>query len=231
MKTTQEDKNLDLSLVNSWSVSLMKDDLESIISDLSEVALDAVLDDGLFREIPFVSTVVSIYKIGHTVKERHYIKKLAEFLTELQKGNVDEKTRQEYIQRITKNKRKTQREIEYLLILIDRLISERKVRYLAKLYLAHMRNEVDWPLFCKLSEVVDHLLPGDEEGLEKSILKNVNRSEMDNCAMLRLQGLGIVAPITIPGTYDIKGNVLATRNDGTYALTPFGDVLAKIIKN
>ena len=234
MNRKQEETNpaketLELSLVDSWAQSLVREDLESILKDSLEVALDAILDDGLLKEIPVVSTAVSVYKIGHAIKERHYIRKLVLFLYEIRSGNIDEKTKQQYIQRITKDKRSTQRELEYLLILLDRMISERKVLFLAKIYLAYIRNEVDWTLFCKLSEVIDHLLPGDEECLKSSVLEDGNRNDMDNCAMLRLQGLGIVEPIIHTAVYDIDGNAIATRNDGIYTLTTFGNTLSTII--
>lgn len=222
-------KNRELSLVDAWSDSLTREDLERLLIDCSEVGLDAILDDGLAKDIPFISCVVSVYKIGHSIKERWYIRKLIVFLEKMRSENLDEKERKKYYDRITKDKRATQRELEYVLLLLDRLSSERKVSFLAKLYLSFWRGEIDWQQFCQFSEVVDRLLPGDEACMNVCVLEDKTRKDMDNCAIQRLQGLGLLTPVLKPSSYDIHGNILSTRNDGTYALTTFGKTLARII--
>ena len=93
----------DLSLVDSWAVTISKSGASTLLPDITEFALDAVTNDGLLKDFPIVSTVVSIYKIGRTLKERSYIKKLMAFLIEIDKGNVDEEKRNEYIGRTLVN--------------------------------------------------------------------------------------------------------------------------------
>ena len=51
-------------------------EISDVISDLAEIGLDSLFDEGVLREIPFVSTAVSVYRIGRSISERHYIKKL-----------------------------------------------------------------------------------------------------------------------------------------------------------
>ena len=221
----------DLSLVDSWAVTISKSGARNVLPDITEFALDAVTNDGLLKDFPIVSTVVSIYKIGRTLKERSYIKKLMAFLIEIDKGNVDEEKRNEYIGRITKNKRTIQQELEYVLTLLDRYITEQKAKYCAKIFLAYIYEKIDWNLFCQFSEVLDRLLPGDMECLCESNLKNADRSKMGNCALQRLYGLGIVQPNEKPRGYDIKGNAIVTQKDGTYDLTFFGKTLVMIVQN
>ena len=77
-KMAEED--CEYELVDSWSESLIRSDVESIITNISEVCLDAVLEEGIVKDIPFISSIVSLYKIGHTLKERWYVKELIVFL-------------------------------------------------------------------------------------------------------------------------------------------------------
>lgn len=223
-----QDQN-ELSLVDSWAVTISKSGAGDLLPDISEFALDAVTNDGLLKDFPIVSTVVSIYKIGRTMKERSYIKKLMAFQTEFNLGNVDEEKRRKYINRITKNKRTIQRELEYVLTLLDRYISEQKAKYCARLFLAYIYEEIDWKLFCQFSEVLDRFLPGDSECLNQSVLENTNRSEIENCSLQRMQGLGIITPNEKATTFRMDSGILSTQFDDTYKLTYFGKTLVSII--
>lgn len=224
-----DEEKCELELVDSWSESLISSDVESIITNISEVCLDAVLEDGIVKDIPFISSVVSIYKIEHTIKERWYVKKLIVFLDGIRKGIVGESERQQYLGRITKNKKVFQKELEYVLLLLDRINSEIKVQYITKLYLAFIKGVIDWTQFLHFSEVVDRILSGDAEFLRNSSLEDTKRNKLADCAMLRLQGLGLVKPVFKAGAYDMNGNVIATMNQNKYDLTALGCLLAKVL--
>ena len=60
---TMDKENLVASLEDSLTENLF-----DTVADLTEVGLDAVMDDGVLKEIPLLSTVAGIYKIGHTIK-------------------------------------------------------------------------------------------------------------------------------------------------------------------
>ena len=229
MNNCEQQDRLDTSLVDSWSSALMRSDLENLATNGLEACLDAFLDEGIIKDIPFVSNVVSVYRIGRSINEQWYIKKLIAFLNELNNGRINEQEKKKYIDRITKDKKSAQRELEYVLILLDRVISGRKVPFLSRLFLAYIKGDIDWALFCQLTEVIDRLLPGDEECMNPPMLEAKSRTEMVNCALQRLQGLGILTPNQVPSAYDSKGNVLSTKTDGTYSLTMFGKTLASII--
>ena len=226
-KMAEED--CEYELVDSWSESLIRSDVESIITNISEVCLDAVLEDGIVKDITFISSIVSLYKIGHTLKERWYVKKLIVFLDGIRKGIADESERQQYLGRIAKNKKVFQKELEYVLMLLDRINSEIKVQYITKLYLAFIKGVIDWAQFLHFSEVVDRILSGDAEFLRNNSLEDTNRDKLADCAMLRLQGLGLVKPVFKAGAYDINGNVIATMNQDKYDLTAFGRLFAKVV--
>ena len=218
-----------ISLVDSWAATISKSGAGDLLPDITEFALDAVTNDGLLKDFPIVSTVVSIYKIGRTLKERSYIKKLMAFLIEIDKGNVDEEKRNEYIGRITKNKRTIQQELEYVLTLLDRFLSEQKAKYLGRLFLAYIFEEIDWSMFCQLSELIDRLLPNDIKCMSSRVLGNPHRNEIENCMLQHLQGLGIVTANMKASVFDVNGNPLSAKFDGTYNLTALGKKLSGFI--
>lgn len=84
-------------LSSAFSNSL-KDELVSTISEFVEIGLDSVMEESILKDIPIVKTAVSLYKIGHGIKDRYNIKKLVAFLNEINYGIADESKRLKYQQ-------------------------------------------------------------------------------------------------------------------------------------
>ena len=70
------DKSLSVSLGES-----LTSEVATCMSNLLETGLDSVLEDGTLKDIPFISTIIALYKIGNNLHDRHNIKKLAAFFT------------------------------------------------------------------------------------------------------------------------------------------------------
>ena len=51
-------------------------DLTSLGIDLSEVAIDAVMEDGILKDLPVVGAIVGLAKFGMNLKERILLKKI-----------------------------------------------------------------------------------------------------------------------------------------------------------
>ena len=221
-------KRDDNVLVNPLTQSL-NDNVEDLLADIAEVTIDAFLDEGLLKDIPFASAVLSVFKIGNSIKELSYKRKLALFIQKLNNGISDEREKQKYIRQIEEGGKKSKRQLEYILLMIDRFIQPEKSQQLAKLYLSYLRNDISWISLCQYSEVLDRLLPGDISCLDTSTLSDKNIDELSKCTLQRLQGLGLIVSNTVPGAYDVHGNVIATRDDGTYSYTLFGRKFYQIL--
>ena len=73
-KPSSED--LGLSIIETLSSS----DLPSITQDLTEVALDSVLQDGTLRDIPVIGTIVGLTRIAIAVRDKLLVRKIIDFL-------------------------------------------------------------------------------------------------------------------------------------------------------
>lgn len=230
------------SLSESLATTISQEEV-SILSDLGEIALDSVLKDGLLKDISFVSTAISLYRIGKSIHEREQIKKLASFLDEIRLHTVDESEREEYLRKIRDNPKKRDKELEYALVIIDRYIGYDKPRMLAKMYLAYLREEVDWDEFAVFSEVIDRLLPNDYPALLDANYNYIARDGLGSEPYLRLAALGMIYekssdPPYIPyGTGDNAGIFFnsstfdrAYRNEKVYKRTDFGNKFVRIIE-
>lgn len=228
------EESLSTALGNS-----LTEEAATVSSELLEVGLDAILEDGLLKDIPLLSTAVSIYKIGNSIKERHNIKKLNSFLNELNNGIVDDCQREEYIQDFVENKKIRNKELEYIIVLIDRYLSEDRPRLLAKLYLAYLENKIVWDEFVMYAEILDRLFKLDidtliSDGTQYTVYRNIGAE-----SILRLVALGLIVEESNNLLYNAYGK---EYNDHSryfeevfgkhkeYQRTEFGEKLAEILR-
>ena len=211
-----------------------KKELESPTTDIAvqyaEYGLDLLVEDDVLKDIPFISTVVSIYKIGKTMSDRHYIKQLCIFLNEIEYGiSADKKNK--YINDFSnKNDKDKEKELEYVVVILSQYLGEDKPRWLAKLYLAFLINEIEWREFAAYSEIINRFLPGDIEALKQEEWSQVKDEEVPD-TLIRMSSCGIYMAISksvtapnYPGTIEIPAS-----NIKDYRITAFGKKLKNIL--
>lgn len=221
-----EEQSLALSFSNS-----LTEEVAGIAGEYAEIGLDALIEDGLFRDIPLVSTAVSVYRIGKSIRERHHIAKLISFLNEINKGIAGEEKREEYREKFASNEKFRNQELEYILILIDRYISFDKPQMLAKIYLAYLDGKIEWSTVLRYAEALDRFLPGDNDTfLSLNFYFTLTLPLPDD--IIRLSALGLftedeqeIRVPVYPGAITIPQKAIAS-----YRMTHFGHVLQEILK-
>ncbi len=126
--------------------------------DFVEIWLDKLFDNELIQEISIVKTATSIYKTGKSIQERNHIKKLCVFLDEFEKGILYEAKRKKYVEEFKFNKKHRNKELKYIIVIIDRYSGINKPRMLDKLYIAYFKTKINWLDFLVYSEVIDRFL-------------------------------------------------------------------------
>lgn len=227
------------SLAKSFGDSLTEE-VSGLVGEYAELGLDALVEDGLFKDVPVISTITAVYRIGKSIRERHHIAKLISFLNEINKGIVDEEKRQKYREKFSGNEKFRNQELEYILILIDRYISFDKPQMLAKLYLAYLDGEIIWEEFTMYAEVIDRFLLLDAGKLISSGGKTIVHRNIGGEYVLRLVALGLMTEITDTSPFVEDGNggygitwgtlTKSVSIDKIYIRTEFGDKLANILR-
>lgn len=221
-----EDQGTEL-LSQSFSDSL-KNETTECLSNIIEVGLDSILDDGFIKDIPFISTAVSLYRIGNSIRDRHNLKKLAVFLQEINSGCQSEGKRHEYAEKFCTEPKFRNNELEYVLILIDRYIGYNKPKMLAKLYLAYLNSIVSWNEFCAYTEIIDRFLPGDGELLCAGYPERIQYLHTRADDYTRLISLGSMRKqFKSPTLDDIDTVNFRVRS---YERTSFGEKLCSILR-
>lgn len=217
----------------------LREDFRDGVSEIAEVGLDSIMNDGILKEIPFFSTAITVYKIGHSIKDRNNIKKMAVFFNEINKGIVSEEKRIGYQEKIRQNEKFRNQEIEYLLVLIDRYVGYDKPKMLAKLFMVYLEDTITWCEMAMYSEVIDRFILSDFDTLMASSGEVVIHENIGNESILRLIALGLMVETTnnSPFKEHAGGNIGITwealtqsqSGDRTYKRTEFGEKLASIL--
>lgn len=218
-------EGLVVSLENSLS-----SDICDTVGDLAEVGLDAVMDDGILKDIPILSTVVGLYRIGHTIRERHTIKQLALFVAELNKGCADDRRRKQLLEKLNSDTRKSKQEIEYILVLLDSYLEYEKPQILAKLYIAYLEKTITWTEFAKYAAALDRIFPTDVEMLKEHDFKKkaIICKQSESERILRLISAGFMYEQTA-SYYMGEDASEITDYETAYSITAFGQKFIDIV--
>ena len=232
-----EKKTSDSDLSESFSQSISTE-VAKLLSEYAELGLDSFMDDGLFRDIPFVSTAISIYKIGNSIRERHYIKKLIVFLGEINERIEDDEHLSSHIKELQLDSKKLYKELEYILVIIDRFIRFDKSKMLARLYLSYLRQLISWDEFIVYSEMIDRFLSADYSFLCSRTTYTINNHYGEDIC-LRLMAMGLIvedrkeSPWEKMGENNLTITSVSLHDFGLeqtkYTITDFGRKLVDII--
>lgn len=154
----------------SFELTLLSPEIGNLTKELSETILDSVLEDGILKDIPIISSVVSGFKIYSSIKERIYIKKLYKFLYELQ--SISHHERELFLQSFTKEEDKTDF-FEKLLFLIDRQDDVYKSTIVGKLFAKVILEKISTDDFLRITIIIDRVYSKDLEYFKKESWKNL----------------------------------------------------------
>lgn len=132
-----------------------------IVGDVSELALDAALDEGLLKEIPVFGWFAKGYGVVTAMRDRIFLKKIALFLKGVSvKGQSPEKFQEEL-----SNPEFCKKVGETLILLLDRQDNFDKAQFLGKVFNGYLRGEFDYDMFLRLASAIDRALITDLKNL------------------------------------------------------------------
>ena len=183
-----------------------------ILSDVGELTLDQLLDDGIVKNIPFLGTLAKLYKAGVGVKNYLFARKLQRFLSVL--SNVSPNERQAFTQRLEDDKPFRKQVGETLLVILDRLDDMRKPDLVARAFVAYITEEIDFDTFHRMSSVIDRCFLPDLGSIlgkdsQEKFPPHVAMS-LTACGLLELERFG-------PG------------DDALYLVTQFGKTFSRVV--
>ncbi len=172
---TEPSHNSDLpSSLTKTLVSADLSHLAAVGEDLTEVALDAFLKEGVYRDLPVVSTVVNLWKTGASIRDARFLRKVRTFLVSLEKTTAEQ--RRKMIESLEEST--TQESVgEKLVSLLDRFESAAKAGLLGRAFAEYVARRITGDEFWRVSFVIDRLPMSDITALSEWRSVDLNQVE------------------------------------------------------
>jgi hypothetical protein len=152
--------SLGTSLVESTWSSGGKD----ITADVSEFALDAELGEGILEKIPVFGLLVKGYGVVTTIRDRLFLKKVAQFL--LGGSEVIEDEKGQFREKLDSDPSFCRKVGETLVLLLDRQEDFDKAFILGKVFRGCLKDIIEYDTFLRLAAAIDKAFIGDLRNLE-----------------------------------------------------------------
>jgi len=121
--------------------------------ELLEALGDQVFDDGLLKDIPILGTAVNLARIGKTITDRIFLKKVAKFLVSL--SEVEEIEKQKFYSRLETDQRLRQKTGEVIVLILDHFEDLEKPEILARVFISHIKGVISFDQFRKLASAIN----------------------------------------------------------------------------
>jgi len=226
-----EIKQIDKSL----SETLRNSDLKGISEDFAEIAIDAMLNEGVLKEIPILSTILKIGKTFTTVKDQLFLKKIIAFLSQIK--DVPQGKRKQMIDTINNSKEQRIKVGEKLIYILDKCDDFIDTQYVAQLFCAFLKEEISYQDFLKGSRIIQNIFVDDLEYFldnEPLFFTNPITGGIPREEDYPLINAGVLIHIVEPAheTSDDNGNARDELSPGESSvyITSIGEQLKKILK-
>jgi len=144
---------------DSFDLTLKNSNLQNIVSDFAELSVDSILQEGILKDIPIVSTLISLTKVGISINDKIFFKKILYFINNIK--DVPVETRKEMIEEIDGSEKFRVRIGEKLLYIIESSNDHENSELVSKFFKAFLENKIKYDEFLKCSEIVKKILIGD----------------------------------------------------------------------
>lgn len=194
-----------------------------ILKTIADSPIPSLIEKSCFDSVPVLSLIVLTYRIGKTISETFKLRKLARFLLSFQNGIEDVK-RQKFKDRMQDDKVFAQKQLDYLLIILERYLQEEKADVLSKLFLAYLDEKITWDKFSSYSVSLDFLMIEDIKLLGRFRISTYSHGSENSSSIARLVVSGFfIEEMPIAGLAE-ENNALVIKQPSfrEYALTNDG---------
>ena len=202
-----------MDIEDSETGEIFKDSFKKELLPLVKDVGDKIVEHGLesfhierlpfLKDVPFLSVIVSAYKLSKSVKEYYFIKKTTAFFYSFYGDSLTNEELQEFHARLEDDPQYYWKIKEFVLVSVDRFYDEKHSFLFGKLFQAHAKKEISWEELLNLTFPLQNMHPLCCKYLEEFMLINEH---------------GIHKP-RVPGEAYLLAAGLATRHGSGLFLT------------
>lgn len=180
-------------IIPIFEESLFNPSLRDVTVEMIEFGIDSILDEGLIKNIPIVRLLIGGVKTMQNIHERNLLVQTLGFIKSFNKQMLTQSKIDKYREKLQENNSYAQKELGRVIFLLNINIDLRKSEILGRLYSSFVNQDIDWHLFCELSDVNSRLYISDIE-----FLRDVYNNEISNTKgfpvykFQRMIGLGLI---------------------------------------
>lgn len=147
------------SLADDLGKSLSKN-IVPVSVEFLENGIDELISNNVLRNIPILSSICGVIRVGKDLRERNLLVQTSTFLSEFNSGAIDEEKLRKYKEKLEDDKKKIL-ELERVLLILNNNIDVEKSKYLAKLFTAYINEQIAWDEFCEFSDITNRFYMED----------------------------------------------------------------------
>lgn len=206
-------------IIPSFASSLFDGSKDSI-GDITELGIDSLLDDGVFKDLPIVSMLVGVKNTYQNIHGRNLLKQTLTFIKQFNSGSINQEKLNKYRDMLNADSKKAEKELGRVLIILNSTIDMEKSQMLANLYKSYINEKINWNQFCEFAEIIKMLFLNDFNIIDLIYKHQItDTSGIEIYPIDRLTSLGIVN--TVMKTIMISSNT-SSRSDKYVNLTTIG---------
>lgn len=190
--------------------TLKDEKLQDVTIELSEAVLDSVLDDGLFKDIFGLSTIIGILKTRDNYSDRAFLKKILYFISNV--NDISAEERDKMISDIDDSMEYKVKVGEKLLYIIDKCDDHEKAQIIGALFKSFLAGLITYDDFLGCALVIEKCLVKD---LKYFVRENIIKYKIKESSELLNWGLLEVAPLELKLK---KNNGGGLRTNSEYTL-------------
>ena len=184
-------------LVPAFVTTLFDPTLSDACSDMAELGIDSLLDDGVFKSIPVVSLLIGVGKTAQNIHDRNLLKQTIKFINTFNEKSISQEKINKYRKKIQSKPKYAEEELGRVIILLNSNVELKKSELLGKFYRAYVDETIDWDTFCELSDITSRLFVSDLQLLYD--IYHLQVSDTSQCPVYkadRLIALGLLDSAT-----------------------------------
>ena len=172
-------------------VDIVKSDsVVSLGKEYLEIGIDAALDSGAFKDIPFVSTVVGLCSSYGTVKDHIFATKLIKFLNQFSEVPLHE--RMIMVEKLNEDDKFAGKAGTALIEILDRMESEVKPELAAKCFSAYANEKITYNQLRHMLYAIERVPAFEINGLSKFAVATIGTFEQfDESTLLAYVNAGL----------------------------------------
>lgn len=148
-------ENSENTIQQALDLTLTDSNLTNLGGDILEIGIDAILKDGLLKDIPIVSTIVNLSRTGANIQDRLFLKKLLFFLNQIK--DVPAHQRKQMIESIDSSKEYRVRVGEKLMYIIDSSHDHETSELISVVFRAYLEGRISYEDFLLASSSLNKL--------------------------------------------------------------------------